>query len=95
VLDRELLAPATGAPNVQIWVFNAVIVIKPASMQNERRLGARLLRALRTGKQSDHGGADSGEVVFLCIVGARRELPLLPRRVRLACPGRPVLAASV
>jgi len=34
VLDRELLAPATGAPNVQIWVFNAVIVIKPASMQN-------------------------------------------------------------
>jgi len=35
VLDRELLAPATGAPNVQIWVFNAVIVIKPASMQIE------------------------------------------------------------
>jgi len=34
VLDRESLAPATGAPNVQIWVFNAVIVIKPASMQN-------------------------------------------------------------
>jgi len=34
VPDRELLAPATGAPNVQIWVFNAVIVIKPASMQN-------------------------------------------------------------
>jgi hypothetical protein len=36
VLDRELLAPATGAPNVQIWVCNAVIVIKPASMQNGR-----------------------------------------------------------
>jgi len=34
VPGRELLAPATGAPNVQIWVFNAVIVIKPASMQN-------------------------------------------------------------
>jgi len=34
VLDRELLAPATGAPNVQIWVFTAVIVIKPASMHN-------------------------------------------------------------
>ena len=33
VPGRELLAPATGAPNVQIWVFNAVIVIKPASMQ--------------------------------------------------------------
>jgi hypothetical protein len=33
VLDRELLAPATAAPNVQIWVFNGVIVIKPASMQ--------------------------------------------------------------
>jgi hypothetical protein len=35
VPGRELLAPATGAPNVQIWVCNAVIVIKPASMQNE------------------------------------------------------------
>jgi hypothetical protein len=34
VPGRELLAPATGAPNVQIWVCNAVIVIKPASMQN-------------------------------------------------------------
>jgi hypothetical protein len=33
VPGRELLAPATGAPNVQIWVCNAVIVIKPASMQ--------------------------------------------------------------
>jgi hypothetical protein len=33
VSGRELLAPATGAPNVQIWVFNAVIVITPASMR--------------------------------------------------------------
>jgi hypothetical protein len=28
---------------------------------------------------SNHGGADSGEAVFLCIGSARRELPLLSR----------------
>jgi hypothetical protein len=36
------------------------------------------------GGQSDHGGADSGEVVFLCIANTRRELPLLPHRARTA-----------
>jgi hypothetical protein len=46
VLDRELLAPATGAPNVQIWVFNAVIVIKPASMHN----GGYACGAARSGR---------------------------------------------
>jgi hypothetical protein len=45
----------------------------------DRRLGARLLRALRTVGNPDHGGAESGEFVFLCIASARRELPLLPR----------------
>jgi len=34
VPGRESPAPATGAPDVQIWVCNAVIVIKPASIQN-------------------------------------------------------------
>jgi len=38
----------------------------------------RLLIALRTVGNPDHGGAESREVVFLCIVRARRELPLLP-----------------
>jgi hypothetical protein len=47
VPGRELLAPATGAPNVQIWVCNAVIVIKPASMQNGGYFAA-------TGVMSDH-----------------------------------------
>jgi hypothetical protein len=47
----------------------------------ERRLGARLFGALRTVGNPDHGGADSGETVFLCIVGARRELPHMPRCV--------------
>jgi hypothetical protein len=28
----------------------------------------------------DHGGADSGEIVFLCIANAQRELPHLPLR---------------
>jgi hypothetical protein len=45
VPGRELLAPATGAPNVQIWVFNAVIVIKPASMQTA---GIRVLASSTT-----------------------------------------------
>jgi hypothetical protein len=43
----------------------------------ERRLGARLLRAPRTEAQSGHGGADSGELVFLCVANSRR-VPLLP-----------------
>jgi hypothetical protein len=47
----------------------------------DRRVGARLLRVLRTVGNPDHGGAESGEVVSLCIAGARRELPLLPRMV--------------
>ena len=51
-------------------------------LQNER-LGARLSRALRTVGNPDHGSADSGEVVFLCIAGTRRELPLLPHGVCL------------
>ena len=42
------------------------------------------LRALRMVGNPDQGRADSDEVVFLCIVDARHELPLLPRvgRVR-------------
>jgi hypothetical protein len=44
----------------------------------ERRLGARLFGALRTVGNPDHGGADGGAAVFLCIASARRELPLLP-----------------
>jgi len=47
-----------------------------------RRLGARILGALGTVTNPDHGGADSGEVVFLYIASGRRELPLLPRLVR-------------
>jgi hypothetical protein len=35
----------------------------------------------------DQGRADSGEAVFLCIVGARHELPLVPRTARLARHG--------
>jgi hypothetical protein len=35
------------------------------------RLGARLLRALRTVGNPDQGGADNGKVVFLCIASAR------------------------
>jgi len=48
VPGRELLAPATGAPNVQIWVCNAVIVIKPASMQTGGSLApaARVLTTI-------------------------------------------------
>jgi len=48
VPGRELLAPATGALNVQIWVFNAVIVIKPASMQTGGSLApaARVLTTI-------------------------------------------------
>jgi hypothetical protein len=42
----------------------------------------RLLRALRTAGNAEHGGAESDEVVFLCITRARRELPLLPRVAR-------------
>ena len=42
-----------------------------------RRLGARLLRVLRTVGNPDHRAA---EVVFSCITSARRELPLLPLR---------------
>jgi hypothetical protein len=49
-----------------------------ADARAERRVGTRLLRALRTVGNPDHGGAESGEVVSLCIAGARRELPLLP-----------------
>ena len=44
----------------------------------ERRLGARRSRASRTVGNPDHSYPDSGEVVFLYIVGARHELPLLP-----------------
>ena len=43
---------------------------------------ARLFGALRTVGNPDHGGAYSGEAVFLCIASTRRELPLLPRTVR-------------
>jgi hypothetical protein len=48
------------------------------SVRSDRRVRARLLRTLRTDGNPDHGGAESGEVVFLCIARARRELPLLP-----------------
>jgi hypothetical protein len=41
-----------------------------------------LFGVLRTAGNPDHGGADSSEVVFLCIASARRELPLLPHRAR-------------
>jgi hypothetical protein len=44
--------------------------------RTERRLGARLLRALRMVGNPGQGHADSGEVIFLCIADARRELPL-------------------
>jgi hypothetical protein len=52
------------------------------SSRPERRLGARLLRDLRTVGNPDHGGADSGEAVFLRIANAGRELPLLPPGAR-------------
>src|SRR5215472_2263235 len=57
------------------------------------RLGARLSRALHTAGIPDHGGADSGEAVWLCIASARHEPPLLPP---IACglPVFPTLAAS-
>jgi hypothetical protein len=44
----------------------------PARIRAERRLGARLFGALRTVGNSDHGGADSGEVVFFSLSHKRR-----------------------
>jgi hypothetical protein len=44
-----------------------------------RRLRARLSKGSRTVGNPSHGHPDSGEVVFLCIASARRELPLPPQ----------------
>jgi hypothetical protein len=50
---------------------------------------AAVIRALRTVGNPDHGGADSGDTVFLYIVGARRELPHMHV---MPMSGRPRLA---
>jgi hypothetical protein len=65
-------------PDLHAWFMSA----EAAWAAPDRRLGARVLGDLRAVGNPDHDGADSGEVVSLCIASAWRELPLLPLRER-------------